>query len=577
MREVLPPMDNLARALLMRGAREPAMMLLKAAVRRGGDERARCESLLMAVQARPTDRVSGPPITLDAGLVESVAGSGRLYEAHAIALGADISRNVAGVEIAAALTEVFLPVDDWAPGWRVRWLDALASGVMSSMTGLEREASVATDPPPALRPRVAIALRLLRGFSLTGATDVRDPLGDHTLPILSDDARERILSRINGSDLPGALREAHAMAFEGRPGTNEVAIVLGRLLHATERAMQEAPQQKLASTVPLGGPGMALFQLRMGNFAESQRLFRQMVLESPTDYASREHLTDLMALEQALGLARSQPSQKPLPVPEPPSRAPSTDWLDKRGRKSGVEGWAASAKPPPDIDWNDDDDSTSVMKSDHEAELHLKAGHPERALALYEELVKRFPDRPRFAQRKAEIEAMLEARSAPIAMEPTIRRDVLPAAALKGPATRAPAETPPAPIEERQIDPLAQTNKDTVPPEASAPVAHPALGPRGAGAAVMPLGSALPASRPRARPSEAPKPTESSSTSAARPIEPSRPAPLVEPSSKRAALGVHQVAELSASLSSPRAASPVEASPVDASGTVAVRRIVPVW
>ena len=128
MREVLPPMDNLARALLMRGAREPAMMLLKAAIRRGGDERARCESLLMAVQARPTDRVSGPPITLDAGLVESVAGSGRLYEAHAIALGADISRNVAGVEIAAALTEVFLPVDDWAPGWRVRWLDALASG-----------------------------------------------------------------------------------------------------------------------------------------------------------------------------------------------------------------------------------------------------------------------------------------------------------------------------------------------------------------------------------------------------------------------------------------------------------------
>lgn len=607
MREVLPPMDNLARALLMRGAREPAMMLLKAAVRRGGDERARCESLLMAVQARPTDRVSGPPLTLDAVLVESVAAAGRLYEAHAIALGADISRNVAGVEIAAALAEVFLPVDDWAPAWRVRWRDALASGVMSSMTGLEREASVATDPPPALRHRVAIALRLLRGFSLTGATDVRDPLGDHALPLLSEEARDRILGRITASDLPGALREAHTMAFEGRPGTNEVAIVLGRLLNATERAMheaQEGPQQKLASTVPLGGPGMALFQLRMGNFAESQRLFRAMVLENPTDYASREHLTDLIALEQAFGLGRSQPSLRPPAAPEPPPRAPSTDWLDKRGRKASVQGWAASAKPAPDIDWDDGDDSTSVMKSDHEAELHLKAGHPERALVLYEELVKRFPDRPRFAARKAEIEAMLAARSVPIPMEPTIRRDVLPAAALKPVRSAPPEARAPAPQKEevapRSIDPLAETNKDAVPPEASPPPMHVALGPRGAGAAVAPWAAAVPASRPRVRPSEAPN--AEGSASSARPIEASRPAPepsrpvaeasrrVPEPSrpvteasrpapeasrpapesSKRAAQGIHYVDELSASLGTPAG------SPAERSGPVTVRRIVPV-
>lgn len=459
MREALPPMDNLARALLMRGAREPAIMLLKAAIRRGGDERVRCESLLAAVQARPSDRVSGPPLALDAELVEAVAASGRLFEARALALGADVSRNVAGVEIAAALEEIFLPVDDWSPAWRVRWQDALASGAMSSMTALEREASVSLDPPPALRPRVSIALRLLRGFSLTGATDVRDPLGDLQLPVLSEAARNRILARIHASDLPGALREAHTMAFEGRPGANEVAIVLGRLVTASERAMNEAPQHKLASTVPLGGPGMALFQLRMGQFSEAQRLFRAMVAENPTDYASREHLTDLIALERAFGLGRAQPP--PISEPEPPPRAPSTDWLDKRGRKASVAGWAASAKPAADIDWSDDDDSTSVMKSDHEAELLLKSGHPERALVLYQELVKRFPTQARFAQRKAEIEAMLVKRSAPIAMEPTVRREV------------------PAPRKlDRSVDPLAQTNQDAAPPQhEEAPRAVPASRP----------------------------------------------------------------------------------------------------
>src|SRR5688572_18676405 len=130
MREALPPMDNLARVLLMRGAREPAIMLLKAAAARAGRtgdsaERDRCEALLRAVEARPTDRVSGPPLALDAELVEAVAAAGRLYEARALALGADLARNVAGVEIAAALNEVFSTQGEWPPAFRVQWQDAL--------------------------------------------------------------------------------------------------------------------------------------------------------------------------------------------------------------------------------------------------------------------------------------------------------------------------------------------------------------------------------------------------------------------------------------------------------------------
>lgn len=590
-------MDNLARALLMRGARDAAIMLLRAASRRGGDERARCEGLLAAILARPTDRVSGPPIHLDAELVEAIAASGRLYEAHAVALGADMSRNVAGVEIAAALEEIFLPHDDWSNDWKLRWQDALASGSLSSMSNLDREVSVAQDPPAPLRARAALALRLLRGFSLTSATHVRDPLGDLELPELGDDARKRILDLITHRDLPGALREAHTMAFEGRAGANEVAIVLGRLVSAAERAMTDGAGPKLASTVPLGGSGMALFQLRMGNLSEALRLFRLMLAENPSDYAARECLTDLVALERALGLAQA------MAISEPPARAPSTDWLDKKQRRASMEGWASSSKPAIPVhssDWDDDDPSTSVMKSDHEAELLLKSGHPERALALYEELVKRYPDRPRFAQRRAEIRAMVQDRSAPLAMESTVR-----------------GEAPPAPKKlKREDDPLAQTDRNddgmsetidapaellaemasrpsAAAPEPSRPAAvgpAPIAAPIADRAASIPAslpsnvpasrpalaGGAIPASRPGLRPQGTP---DLAMRSAERDVHSAEgiAASVVQPS---------PVAAQPMSASQPRAAPPSDPSSssprsrpyVDAPSVegVAVRRIVPV-
>jgi tetratricopeptide (TPR) repeat protein len=579
MREALPPMDNLARALLMRGARDAAVMLLRAASRRGGEERSRCEGLLAAILARPTDRVSGPPIHLDAELVEAIAASGRLYEAHAVALGADMSRNVAGVEIAAALEEIFLSYDDWSNDWKVRWQDALASGSLSSMSNLDREVSVAHESPAPLRARAALALRLLRGFSLTSATHVRDPLGDLELPELGDDARKRIIGLIGQRDLPGALREAHAMAFEGRAGANEVAIVLGRLVSAAEKAMVEGAGPKLASTVPLGGSGMALFQLRMGNLTEALRLFRLMLAENPSDYAARECLTDLVALEGALGMTKAMASQ------EPPARAPSTEWLDKKQRKASMQGWASTSKPALPVqstDWDDDDPSTSVMKSDHEAELLLKSGHPDRALALYEQLVHRYPDRPRFAQRRDEIQSMVQERSAPLAMESTVR-----------------GESPPAPKKlKREDDPLAQTDRndegisETIdapkellaemasrPAAALVPEELPSMPLAAAPAPVERRPATVPPSRPSAIPPSRPSAIPPSRPLAGGAIPASRPRlrPQSEPVSTSSNADVHSLEGIAASVIQP---APAHASQSRASQTtvqgVTVRRIVPV-
>lgn len=566
-------MDNLARALLMRGARDAAVMLLKAASRRGGDEKARCEALLAAIQARPTDRVSGPPLSLDAELVEAVAASGRLVEARAIALGADLARNVAGVEIAAALDEVFSGSEAWPPAFRVQWDDALASGQLSAMVALDREASVAADVAPALRSRVSVALRLLRGFSLTGATHVRDPMGELELPSLSDAARDRIVARIAASDLSGALQAAHAMAFEGIVGAGELAVVLGRLVAAADRAMAEQPAlgAKMAATMPLGGPGMALFQLRMGNLTEAQRLFRAMLAEAPSDYVAREHLTDLVALERALGIGSTARSA----LPEPPSRAPTTDWLDKKARKGSMEGWAASPKPAPvtaaapDASWDDDADSTSVMKSDHEAELMLKSGHPERAVALYAMLVKQFPAQRRFADRKAEIEAMLVARVAPMAMEPTVRRD-LPV------EPRAVPETPASPEAEKELDPLAETGRDGTPSPGEFEVSTEVMRLPGRGAGAVRgwgLGPKAAAAAPVAEPASAAPPVvpavepptaraSGPAVPASRPLSPggrgsvppSRPALRAQGSAPSAVppdASVHRAADLSGSASAP--------------------------
>jgi hypothetical protein len=404
-------MEHLARALLMRGAREPALMLLRAACRRGGEERARCAALLAAVESRPSDRVSGPPISIDASLVEALASAGRLEEARALALGGDVTRSVAGAEIAAALEEVFAPCEDWPQAWRRRWNDALASGSAPALAAIEREASVAREPPPVLGSRARLALRLLRGFSLTGNTEIRELDGDVAVPWLDEPSRLRIRARLDASNLGGAVREAHALAFEGAPGAAHLAALLGRLAEASDRAQQEPARGAPTATLPLDGHGLALFQLRMGNVEDSLQIVRARAAEGPDDLATRELLTDLEALARALR------GDLPAAAETPPPRA--TGALDKRGRRAGAGGWAPAKAPPSAADWGDDE-STSVMKADREAELHVEAGHLRRALELYEQLCREHPERPQFAARRRALEATLAQRGS-LTPEPTLR------------------------------------------------------------------------------------------------------------------------------------------------------------
>lgn len=418
----LPSLDHIARALLMRGSRDAAIALLEAVVARGGDDRPRCQVLLAALRARPTDRVSGPPITLDADLVEELASTGRIREAHAVAGGIDIARTALGVEIARALEHVCADPHLLGPPWRERWEEVLGKGSLAALVALERDVASGVRAPPWLRERMEIAGRLLRGFSLTSSTDIKEPPAQSG-PELPDDSRRVLAGLIARRDLPGALREARKFAAASVPAASEIAIVLSRLLAAAERA-QGGAEAISTATLPMEGPGLSLLQVRMGNLDEAEKGFRRIVLESASDHVSREHLSDLVALRRALAPPDgSVPPKRAAPAAPEKDRTPAPEWLDKKKGKAGVEGWAARPKPEP-IGENpfDDDPSTAVMRSDHEAELLLKAGHPERARRLYAELAARFPDNPRFGERLAQIEKMIEDQVSLIASEPTIRK-----------------------------------------------------------------------------------------------------------------------------------------------------------
>lgn len=403
MRRTVPSLDQIARALLVHGARDAAVDLMEAVVARGGEERPRCEALLVAVRARPNDRVSGPPIALDAGLVEALAAQGRLVEAWAVTRGARVGHTVAGVEIAQALSLVMDPGGLEEP-WLTRWTGIVAAGNAAEISSIEREVIAGKPVPPILLERMRIAWRLLKGFWSAAANEAPTVGLD---PIL----RSHVGLQIQARDLPGALATLRAAA-ETSNVVLPVAMALARLLSAAERAQaEEGPG--VASTMPLEGSSLALLQLRMGNFEDAERLLRKVVVGSPSDHVARDRLADVLVLRRALeGAATEEP--EPLEL----AKTPAPDWLNKKVQRVTVEGWAASPQkgapkaPPPS--WNDDSEpSTSVIRPDEEAELHVKAGHPERAIPIYELLAQRYADKPRFKARLAEIRAMVEAAKSP--------------------------------------------------------------------------------------------------------------------------------------------------------------------
>jgi hypothetical protein len=420
----LPPFDLIARALAGLGRVEDAIALLELAAARGGEEMARAQPLLLTLRARPDERWASPALRLDADLVEAIASEGRIAEAWVVGRAIDLGATVRGLELAQALGDVLSPVPpEESPTAAALYAEALRGSALAA-----QRLTTTTGASPDLRRRARILVRLLRGFSSAPSAEGPSPIADPMVREVVVQLRER-------RDLAWGAR-ALARIVE-RPGARPLYEDVALLAAAIDRAASEEGHGQ-AATAPLEGPAVALQYARMFDLEQAERALRRVVLERSDDRASATLLGALSRVRATLDA--SSEGRGAEPGPSSPPAAPPPDWLNKRARKASVEGWASPRRGPTPVPY--EDAVTSVLRPDDEAELHVRAGRPDKAIALYRELAERFPHHPRFGQRAEELAAQVAAREVVFADEMTIRRDLRPLAAAAAPEAAGTSSCP---------------------------------------------------------------------------------------------------------------------------------------
>ncbi len=397
---------------------------------RGGEERARGEPLLTALRLRPDERLGAPNLRLDIDLVEAIATHGRLREARIVARALDMSGSVLGLELLHALELVLGGIP---PGEPPEVALLYGEAVTQGSAIVAQRVALSPDASPEVRRRAQTLVQLLRGFrALTAPTTAPEPL------TIDPAVRRVVAEMISRRDLLWGRQALEPLS--GAEGGAELLDSVTRMLTATERVAHE--EVGTAATAPIEDRGVVQLHLRMLNLEPAERGLRRLCVEHPEQHDAPALLRDVVRLRAVL---EGSPSEgRASQTPSAPKAAPP-EWLNKRSRKASVEGWAASQKrAPTPVPY--EEAATSVLRPDDEAELHIRAGRPDKAVELYRRLAERYPDRPRFRERADEIEAQMSARELSFADEMTVRRDLRPLAASTERAVAPPAvSTPPAP------------------------------------------------------------------------------------------------------------------------------------
>jgi hypothetical protein len=359
--------------------------LLELVVARGGEEGARGEVLLATLRAQREPVLGAPGVRLDVDLVEAIATNGRLREALVVARAIDAG-TVPGLEIVHALETVLTPISATeAPDMASCWRDGLeGSAIAAQRVVLSPTASAE------LKQRAQVLVQLLRGFRAL------------SVPNLSVDPQVAgvVAEMLTRRDLLWGRRALTKVL--ALPGGRELLDSVEFLVHATEGVANDEVMPGGHSTSPLQGDGVALLHSRMMNLDQAERTLRRICVEKPEDRLAPSLLSAVARLRAVQEISRDEPSQgdaADAPRPPPP------DWLNKRGRRASVEGWAGSAKrgntPMAYVE-----ETTSVLRPDDEAELHLRAGRPDKAVELNRR------------------QAQMDDRSLVFADEMTVRRDL---------------------------------------------------------------------------------------------------------------------------------------------------------
>lgn len=287
------------------------MRLLRAAVRRDPGERA-CAALVKALEARPDAAVSGPELTLDLVLVDDYVTRGMLLEARAVLAGARLDGAGAGADRARALDELLAPLPDAADPALLEVFRHLMTGGASLSLSLVEEHLQHGHALPAWAARRRSLLRsVLLDRALETATSAADavsaaasePVPVEQPPEVGLNAVAAEVGRLIGErDLRGASAylHAHCASFPDDVASAIGDAALHRLVGALE--LHEGGAQELSDTrtMPMGAKKVAELHLRMGNLAESEGLFRRVVLDEPDDVELRTMLDDVQAVRRFL-------------------------------------------------------------------------------------------------------------------------------------------------------------------------------------------------------------------------------------------------------------------------------------
>lgn len=421
-------MDDIARALLGRGALVSARELLAVVVARGGSDAARCRDELLRLDANPDEAHAVPNLVLSAELASEMAGDGRFREAQIVAR--TLEPSLRAIELLASLDRILAPLPE---GTSPHIASAFETARQRADRNLAQQLAQDPNASEEVRRRATAIVELRRGPSASASSDssLERVRTGRTHPAVSDAVRSLLEHR------DWARGESELRALSAHVGAGDVLTSLLQLREAMARLFEEETGQG-GSTVPLQGGSVAVFHLRMGNLAEAERTLRRVVAQDPSDARATSLLNDIDHLRGVA--ARSQSV--------PPPAAPTPDWLDKRGRKPSVEGWAPSKRmPTPSPETQEV--VTSVMRPDEQAELHLRAGRVDKAIELYEHLAATYPDRPHFAQRAEEIRRLQAKRDLVFVDELTIRH--------------APLRQPKLPVEPPEVLPEEATAQASLP------------------------------------------------------------------------------------------------------------------
>ncbi|MCA9606227.1 MAG: hypothetical protein KC619_11560 [Myxococcales bacterium] len=396
----IPPSERIVVALWRAGHARAARQYAGHALARNDPARAVLHRLDDAIeQGRAVPDLE--PVPLDFALVVALVDRYRLHEAETVLRAAELTRaDRRARRLAALLEEALAPFPaDADPSFSAALQLVRAGQAPSALRALEEVLGQTTGAPEWLVRRQRALGSLVRG----GWWEAPEPVEPIT--------RDTVLAKVRKRDLEGALEAAE------RARATELAGVIRRLLKETEGLFSEGAAEE-PSTVPMEGHPLGEFQIRMGLLKDADTLYRKLLEKDPHDARARRILTDVVALRRALGDEAA---------PLPPREVSSVHWLSKTGPKRTAQ-WSAGPDTSdgrfPRISDAEPDEPTNVLAAAEEAELMVKLGKADQALAIYRLLVVRHPNRAAYQRRIEEIEALIEEHAGPMAEAVTARHDM---------------------------------------------------------------------------------------------------------------------------------------------------------